>query len=238
MERRKYLWLEALLIAAAALGTALNYPHLPARVPIHWGLNGRANGFGPRWILYVLGPGLMAAIAALGNAIPWLSPRQFSVEGFRPTFERIVFMGVCLMAYINFAIVWSVARDGRHDPGQLVIGGICLFFAALGNILGKVRRNFFIGVRTPWTLANERVWNVTHRLAAKVFVGVGLVGMGMAFAGWRRAPVIVLLVGAVIPVVYSLIYYKSLERRGELSAGDAAPCSTSSSGAHTTPTRL
>jgi uncharacterized membrane protein len=80
-----------------------------------------------------------------------------------------------------------------------------------------VRRNFFIGVRTPWTLANERVWNATHRCAAKTFVLGGLIGLvltAVSGAGWL--PFAALMAGALVPVVYSLVVYKQLQRRGEL----------------------
>lgn len=216
MARHRYVLVEVLLIAAAALGTALAYPHLPARVPIHWDINGHPNGYGPRWTLYVLGSGLMAISAVLGLAMPWLSPKHFSVENFRTSFERVVLIVVGLFGYLNFAIVWSVVHREPHDPGPLVIGGLCFFSVALGNMLGKVRRNFFIGVRTPWTLANERVWNATHRFAAWTFVAMGLVGLGMTLLGWRRASLTTVLTGWFIPVVYSLVYYKRLERAGEL----------------------
>ena len=76
------------------------------------------------------------------------------------------------------------AHDGqrRCRPGALV-GGTFLFFALLGNVLGRVRRNFYIGVRVPWTLASERVWNDTHRVAAWLFVACGLAGFVIAVAG-------------------------------------------------------
>jgi uncharacterized membrane protein len=80
-----------------------------------------------------------------------------------------------------------------------------------------VRRNFYIGVRTPWTLANERVWNATHRVAAKTLVAGGLVGLALIVAGLDGISVIVvLLAGAIVPIAYSLVFYKQLERRGEL----------------------
>ena len=73
--------------------------------------------------------------------------------------------------------------------------------------MGKVRRNFYIGVRTPWALANERVWNATHRFAAKTFVAGGLVGLALTAAGLNGRPVIVvLLAGALVPIVYSLFF--------------------------------
>jgi uncharacterized membrane protein len=84
--------------------------------------------------------------------------------------------------------------------------------------MGKVRRNSYVGIRTPWTLADERVWNATHRLGAKTMVLGGLIGLILALAGSRSGLFLVpILAGAFVPVIYSLIYYKQLKRRGELT---------------------
>jgi uncharacterized membrane protein len=92
-----------------------------------------------------------------------------------------------------------------------------LFCALLGNVMGKVRRNFYVGVRTPWALANERVWNATHRFAAKTFVAAGVIGLALTLLGFTGWPVFVLLMaGLLAPVAYSLVFYKQLERRGQL----------------------
>ena len=82
-------------------------------------------------------------------------------------------------------------------------------------MLGKVKRNFWLGVRTPWTLASDRVWYSTHRLAGKTMVTGGLVVLAAALAGLPPyVSTAALLAGALVPVVYSLVYYKRLERTG------------------------
>jgi uncharacterized membrane protein len=82
--------------------------------------------------------------------------------------------------------------------------------------MGKVRRNFFVGIRTPWTIANEQVWNVTHRFAAKTFFAGGLLGLvAVILRAPFWLPVAAILVAALVPAVYSLVFYKQLERRGE-----------------------
>ena len=92
-----------------------------------------------------------------------------------------------------------------------------LFFALMGNVMGKVRKNFYIGVRVPWTLASDRVWNDTHRLAAWVWVAAGVIGFGMIVLGVPIIyPIVVLVLSAFVPVIYSFVHYKSLERRGAL----------------------
>ena len=89
--------------------------------------------------------------------------------------------------------------------------------ALLGNVLGKVRRNFFVGIRTPWTIANEQVWNATHRLCAKTFFAGGLLGLvAVILRAPFWLPVTAVIVAVLIPVIYSLMFYKQLERRSEL----------------------
>ena len=124
-------------------------------------------------------------------------------------------MLVTMVAY--FAVILWAGVGHPLNVGRAIVGGVCLLFALLGNLMGKLRRNFYIGVRTPWALANERVWDATHRFAAKTFVAGGLVGLVLTAAGLNGRPVIVvLLTGGLVPVVYSLVFYKQLERRGEL----------------------
>lgn len=212
---RKTFILEILLAAAALATIAIAYPRLPPSIPVHWDLAGHPNRFGPPWALFLLGPGVMALIILLTWLLPWLSPKNFQIEAFRATYGQIMLMVFGLMAYISALITWS-ALGHALDTGRDLIGGVCLLLALMGNVMGKVRRNFFIGIRTPWTLANERVWNATHRFAAKTFVAGGLLGLVLAVAGLQPWPTYVLLAGALAPVLYSLVYYKQLQRRGEL----------------------
>lgn len=212
---RKLLIFELLIVAAVAIATILLYPHFPVRVGTHWGFNGRPNGYSPRGMLVLWWPGFLAGIVALSAALPWLSPRRFEVDSFRSTY-RFIMVSLFLMLAYAYAVILCAACGMHVDALRAVLGGVCLYVAVAGNVMSKVRRNFFIGVRTPWTLANERVWHATHRFAAKCFVIAGLVGLVLAIAGVRFGPIAAILVGALIPVIYSLVYYKRLERRGEL----------------------
>jgi len=124
-------------------------------------------------------------------------------------------MWFCTMAHISVVALWA-GGGHRIDEGQAVLGGICMLFAVMGNVMGKVRRNFFIGIKTPWTLASERVWNATHRFAAKTFVAGGLLGLAFTTIGLRRWPIFALLAGALAPTIYSLVQYKQMQQRGEL----------------------
>ena len=120
--------------------------------------------------------------------------------------------GVILLA------TWQELREGNKfmDIGRAMIGGMFLFFALLGNVMGKVRKNFYIGIRVPWTLASDRVWNDTHRLAAWLMVAGGILGFLLVISVPFAWLIGVMLVTFLIPVVYSFVHYKALERRGAL----------------------
>jgi uncharacterized membrane protein len=213
---RKYYLIGILLTAALLMAILIAYPQLPNQVPTHWNMKGQANDYSAKWALFLIGPGLMAGTMLLFYFLPWLSPKQWQVDTFQSTYLYIMLVLVSMLAYFTGVTLWG-GLGHAANVDRAIIGGVCLLFALLGNVMGKVRRNFFIGVRTPWALANERVWNATHRLAAKTFVaggGIGLALTAVGVKGWP--PFAALMAGALIPVVYSLVVYKQLERRGEL----------------------
>lgn len=213
---RKYYLIGITLTALVAIVTVAVYPRLPDFVPTHWNLHNQPNGYSHKYMLFVLGPGFMAGIMLLMPALPWLSPKNFEVDSFRSSYLQIMLMLVCMFAYFQGLIIWG-ALGHSMNVGRAVIGGVCLLFALLGNLMGKIRRNFYIGIRTPWTIANERVWNATHRFAAKTLVIGGLIGLLFTAAGVDGWPLLALLLAAaLIPVIYSLVFYKQLEKRGEL----------------------
>jgi uncharacterized membrane protein len=213
---QKYYLGAAAVILAAFAGTVVAYPQLPAVVPLRWDAHGNVNGWGPKWSLFLYGPGLMALFVLLFSALPWLSPKKFEIDSFRATYLYIMMTLVALLAYIHL-LVLGAALGVTLDMSRAIMGGVCLLIALMGNVLGKVRRNFYIGVRTPWTIANEQVWNATHRFAAKTFFAGGVAGL---LAVILRAPFWVpmsaILIAALSPVIYSLLFYKRLERQGNL----------------------
>jgi immunity protein, SdpI family len=214
---RNYYLGAAAVILAVLVGTLIAYPQLPNIVPIHWDAQGHVNGWGPKWSLFIYGPGMMLFIVLMFSALPWLSPNKFEVDSFRATYLYIMIVIVAMLAYCQLLIVVT-ALGVVLDVSRAIEGGICLLIALLGNVMGKVRRNFFVGIRTPWTIANEQVWNATHRFAAKTFFAGGLFGL---IAVILRAPfwlpVTAIMVAALVPVIYSLMLYKRLEHRGELN---------------------
>lgn len=218
-------WL-LLAVAGATLGLALSLVvwanreiWLPEEVPTHWNAVGEPDRFTPRDHLLpqlLIMPGVTVLMIGLAYLLPWLSPLKFKIEPFRPTYDYIISVLIILFTGLHVVLVLSFTQVIDDVPKWITIVSL-LCLAAMGNVLGKVQRNFWIGVRTPWTLASETVWIRTHRLAAWLFVAGGLLGCALAILGIH--PLIAMAafgLCALFPVFYSLWLYKTLERQGRL----------------------
>jgi uncharacterized membrane protein len=216
MKPRTHYVLALLLVAAVSGVTLCVAPRLPDTIPTHWNIHGEIDGYGHKPIALLLMPVTMAGLLALFRLLPWLSPMRFEVDAFRPTYLYVMLLVLALLAYLQALMIWA-AWSGTADVSRYLVGGLFLFFALVGNVLGRVKRNFWIGIRTPWTLASERVWIDTHRFAARMFVGVGLLGFAAVVAGLPEAYAFGLFLASVLAsALYSLVLYKRLERRGEV----------------------
>jgi uncharacterized membrane protein len=218
---RRWLSLSAALAVAAAglsLYLWLFRTDLPEQLPSHWDIHGQADGTMPKGVALTLLPAMMVGWVGLTLLLPWLSPRRFTVDTFADVYAYCMFLVQAMLLYIH-ALMTLGSLFGGFDVGRAVVVGVLLLLALLGNVLGKVRRNFWVGVRTPWTLADVRVWERTHRLAAWLFTVAGLLGavaalflppagLPFCFAG--------IVLAALLPAVYSLVVYKRLEREGRL----------------------
>ena len=200
------------LVLAGFCFAAVTSPSLPDPVPSHWNDRGQVNGTIPKpWGLYLL-PIAMAGTWLLLAFLPRISPRGFEMDAFARAWGVL---SVTMLAFMLFVEVLTLdaARTGRPLMPRPLLAGIGVLIAVLGNFLGKVTRNFFAGIRTPWTLASEEVWLRTHRLAGKLFVVSGLLIVAAALAGMNvwwvvAAPV---AAAALASAVYSYVIYRRLE---------------------------
>lgn len=210
MKNRFLLW--SLLLAALGLAaTLLVWQQLPERVPVHWSLAGAADAWRPRGWLFAP-PAVLLLAALLWRVLPGVSPARFGVDGFERTWWFCGIAVSVLLAAIHGMLLWGTL-GGAMAIETVLPAGLGLFVVLVGNVMGKVRRNFWLGVRTPWTLADERVWYATHRLAGKTMVTGGLLAIVFAAAGLPPAAAIgVLLPGTLAPAAYSLLAYRRLMR--------------------------
>jgi uncharacterized membrane protein len=213
MTKKRFLWCAIPMLALTLAATLLVWRHLPDTVPTHWNALGEIDRHGPRGWVFTQ-PLLLAMITLLWTVLPGVSPDRFRVGGFSATWWYCGIVVAALLAYIQAVLLWGVST-GTMPMARALLGGIGAGIVLLGNVIGKVKRNFWLGVRTPWTLASDRVWYATHRLAAKTMVAGGLVALGAAIFGLPfHLGIGAIVIGALVPAGYSLVYYKRLERGG------------------------
>lgn len=193
------------------------WPSLPEQVPTHFGLDGRPNGFTNRANMWLVTTALPVGLAALLTALPHFDPkRRFdnSTVNFQKLRLALVALTSALACYSLYIALHPGADNGR---GLLVVLG--LFFAFLGNYLTTVQPNYFVGIRTPWTLESPAVWARTHRVGGILFFVAGLLIAGLALLlplAWMQPVMLVLILGtAVFCYAYSYLAFRKEERLGE-----------------------
>src|SRR5467141_5395241 len=200
-----------LIVAGLAVGMSVwAFPQLAPRVATHWSLNGTPDGFSSRlWALAIV-PLVLVFMTGMFNVLPKVDPRRENYAKFLSSYwlianAVIVFLLVAHALIIASGLGYSVKID------RLMPLGIGLLFVFLGNYLTRVEPNWFVGIRTPWTLSSDRVWEKTHRFGGHVFVvaGILMILSGVVVAAWARTGLSVLIaLCAASVVIYSYVEWK------------------------------
>jgi uncharacterized membrane protein len=212
MRTERFTFLSLGLVVLAFALVAAVYDRLPERVPSHWNANGVVDAtMAKPWGPFML-PLTMAGVFVLLLVLPRISPRGYDMEPFRRAYG-VMQLGI-LGFFFAFSVLVLLAGLGWAVPmNPLVSVGVGVLLVIIGNFMGKVTTNFFVGIRTPWTLADPEVWLRTHRFGGKVIV---LAGVAIAIAGLLGTDLHFLLAGvivaALVPVIYSYLIYRRLER--------------------------
>ena len=198
----------AVIVAAAAWGYLSVDP--AAQVPVHWGLNGQPDRYGSREEAFLGLPALAAGIVALMAVLPALDPRGTNLLRSETAYLTGWFGAVCLFAVVQVGLtltalgVWDVRPASPFH--KAIAAGTALLIAAIGNVLGKARPNWFMGVRNPWTLSSDLTWDRTHRWTGRLFVLVGLAGLVATFVLPTQAALVGLVAGVLAASFASLVY--------------------------------
>ena len=205
--------LPLLLVAATWVLAAIYWPTLPDPMPTHWGIGGKPDAFMPKPWGVMIGPATATVLYLVLTALPYLDPRSAHWEAilkYYPVLKNAILALLAFITYLSFAAARSPNLELRSDHLVVAIG---LLFVVMGNYLPKVRSNFFLGVRTPWTLSNDQVWDKTQRIAGRLMVVAGLVIVGSAWLppAWRFGVTMAsVAIFAIVPLVYSWVLYRRL----------------------------
>ena len=207
----KRWWFGSLLVAANFAFTAIVYARLPERIPTHWGVTGAPDAWNDRWPWAFMPAAISLLMWLLSGLLPRLGPRRENLE--RSAESRwivvntmLVFFCIVTVATLGAALGWPV------DVTQVMLVSVGLLLAVIGNYLPRIRSNWWMGIRTPWTLENETVWRATHRLGGRTMVLGGLLATAAALflPSPRREFVVlgVIALTSLVPLVYSYVVWR------------------------------
>ena len=203
------------LILVSFLIGAYLYPYMPEKMASHWDANGSVDGYMPKlWGLFLL-PAITAILFLVYMLIPKIDPLKGNIEKFRGHFDVFILLLFVFLFYVHMlTMLWNLSY--RFNIIQLLTPAFGLLIYYAGIMMENAKQNWFIGVRTPWTLSSEVVWDKTNKLAGKLFKVAGvLAAMGLIFPKYAIFLILVpVILAAVYPIIYSYQKYQQ-----EIKAG-------------------
>lgn len=211
--RRRWL---GLVIAALAIAFSIwAYPQLPDQVPTHWNLRGEPDGYSSRLLGAALLPLMILAFTGIAQVLPRIDPRSANYAKFIRVYWLMI-NGILVLLGAMHAAMLGNALGAPVNIGRIAPVGVGLLFILLGNYFGQVEPNWFLGIRTPWTLSSDTVWRKTHRTGAWLFV-IG--GVLMIACGFLKKTAVYMVFGftiglvAVVPIVLSYVLWRREQAR-------------------------
>lgn len=201
------------LIVISFIATMYVYPRLPEVIVTHWNAAGQADGSAAKASMVFILPILQVAAYLLLIGVPMLDPKRENIEKFRNTYDLFLtgFMG--FMTYIQILLL-TYNLGGRFDMVSWMAPGMAALIFFSGHLMSHAHQNYFIGIRTPWTLSNQQVWDETHRLGGIGFKGAALMMFcGLLFPQYAIFFMIVpLMVISTGLIIFSYLRYTELTR--------------------------
>ncbi|HUH96192.1 MAG TPA: SdpI family protein [Anaerolineales bacterium] len=211
MSTRMTLVIVFVLLLGSTLAGVLLWNRLPDPMASHWDINDQVNGTLPRFWGVFLMPIISLGLCVLFLLIPLIDPLQANIAKFRNVFNLFIVFLVLFLAYIyGLSLAWNLGLTQFHMSAWL-LPALGLLFILIGFVIRRAKRNFFIGIRTPWTLSSEKVWDETHRVGSWLFMGTGVLAIIGSFFGALAAYwflFLPLIGSAIFLIAYSYWLYQ------------------------------
>ncbi|MFH0861774.1 MAG: DUF1648 domain-containing protein [Candidatus Altiarchaeota archaeon] len=199
----KHLALSALLVALSLAAGAFLYPQMPDSVASHWGAGGAVDGYMPKaWGVFML-PAITAVLLVLFAVIPVIDPLRDNIEAFRGYFDNFILLFASFMTAIYLqTLIWNLGY--RINPMIVISAGLFALLYYTGIMLEHAKRNWSIGIRTPWTLSSDAVWVKTHKAGGRLFKVCGILALAGVFA--PQFALILILAPVLLTAAYATVY--------------------------------
>jgi len=214
-------WIIAVLVivfAMFAVGGAL-YSQMQSIVATHWNGAGEVNGTMSKfWGVFFI-PLLILGLTGLFLAIPNIDPLRSNIQKFKNYYYGFIVVFLVYFFYIYvLSLYWNL--NSHFNMTRMLMPAMGALFLTIGFLMLKAKRNFFIGIRTPWTLSSDEVWDRTHKLGGKLFIAVGIITAVLTVLTFDTAIWVMLgliLAVALFTIVYSYVIFHKLEKEGKVT---------------------
>lgn len=194
------------------------YSYLPESVPIHWNAQGQVDNYGSKamaaFIFF-----LPLLLALMFQFLPKIDPKKQNYVKFQKYYDIFAIFFIAFFVVVNGVMLTEILKPGTLSIGLVISIGVSLMLIVLGNMMGKIKHNYFMGIKTPWTLADPDVWNKTHRVGGIMWVVIGILALITSFISTVIFSVI-LLVGAlgstVVLYILSYVWFKKRHPDGDV----------------------
>jgi len=209
MNIRKSKIITIAIVLLTFVVSACLYPQMPEKMATHWNARGAVDGYMSKSLAVFLMPVIIAVIAALFIFIPKIDPLKVNFERFRKYYDGFVILFCAFMLCLQyFMLLWNIGI--RISLNILLPVSLGLLFFYIGILCKHAKRNWFVGIRTPWTLTSETVWNKTHKIGGKLFKVAGvIIVVGSLFPGYLLCFILIpVFLIAVFTLIYSYLEYQ------------------------------
>ena len=208
MSRGGLVIFSSVVVGALLVLSAWAWFQLPAdaQVPIHWGADGQVDGYASKTVGLFLLPLATAGVAALFWVIPVIEPRRANIAKSGKAYAAIWVAVVLMLAAIDVVAV-AAAMGADLDMTLIVFVATGALFIVIGNYLPKIRPNYMMGIRTPWTLTSDLSWDRTHRVGGRLFVLEGLVIILVGLIRPAPEALLVILIGGIVIMLIFVFAY-------------------------------
>lgn len=184
---------------------------LPQEVPIHWNMEGKIDGYGNKAMLILVPVLLPLLVYLIILVIPKIDPKN-KLNQMGNKLKNIKVLLTIFMSVLALFIIYSAKSQSFTNPNYIILG-LGVLFIILGNYFKTIKPNYFLGIRTPWTLESETVWRATHKLAGKMwFIGGGLLVLSSLILEKQPNLIVFLTVTGIItiiPIFYSFMKFNA-----------------------------
>jgi uncharacterized membrane protein len=212
---RKTIFIALGMVIISIAAGVLLYPTMPERVASHWNMHGEADGYSSKALGIFLLPALSALLLFFFMLIPKIDPLGKNIESFRKYYDGFILSFTGFMSYVYIlTLLWNMGA--RFNMSQALSPAFGALFYYLGILTENAKRNWFVGIRTPWTMSSDAVWDKTHRRSGKLFKAAGIIALlGALIPEYAILLMIVPVISvAAYSVVYSYVVYSRQNKKG------------------------